>query len=474
MDNSSPQMNRLLARPWLLTFVPINAATSGFGVALPLLILITLRAAWAQVALAATVFNIAVILASMLWGYLADRYPTRRRFLVFSYLGIAALYLASSLVHSFSNLLLLYAVVGVLSPAGVSASNLLILEQFAERDRATAFGSFQEMSIIGSLAGLLVGYVWLATHHPLQPLLFVLAGLAAASVVAVQVGIKDSVVRAKTIHVARHPESLASRIRHLAPLHISVPFFPKRPSLKPGSVRRFRTWLRQEVHHELPLILAASLLFNLSSNLFNISYTPYLYSIGISAASIFLVNFSNNLAQGIAFPVSGTLSDRMGIDRLVQRSTYVRSLGYLAVAGFTFVPFLSGGAAFGSNAIAYGVLGGAIAFYSTSSSLILFRALEGRDAGTLLGLNSALGGIAAVGGAGLSGILALFGSYRWTFLVSAGALLASLPLWSAAHLASSRRHPPVAESDRVDLASLARPESPSPVAQVDVARAEID
>ena len=220
--------------------------------------------------------------------------------------------------------------------------------------------------------------------------------------------------------------------------------------------------MRQEVRHEIPLIFAATLLFNLSANLFNISYTPYLYSAGIGAAAIFLVSFSNNTAQALAYPASGRITDQSGSDLLVQRSTYLRGLGYLAVAGFTFVPVFVGLVAFSANLVAYGIMGGAIAFYSTASSLILFRALEGRDAGTLLGVNSALGGVAAVGGAALSGLLALVGSFRLSFLLSAAALLASLPLWTAAHVAHVRRKAgvvgptPSASSDRPAISVEAR------------------
>jgi MFS family permease len=430
---------RLLARPWLLAFVPINAATSGFGVALPLLILVTLHDSWAEVAIAASLFNAAVIVASIFWGWVSDHYPSRRNLLLLNYVGFAALYAALAQVTNVGELYLLYVAVGVLSPAGTSASNLLILEQFDAAERPNGYASLQEMSILGSLGGLLAGYFWLEAGLPFGPLLDLLAALALASAVAVALRIRDSGRPMRVLSVARHLESLTSRIVHSASLRLSVPFFPKRPRVDRSSPSRFRRWLREEVHHELPLIFAAMFLFNLSSNLFNISYTPYLYSIGISAASIFLVNFVNNSAQAFAYPASGPLSSRGGPDRLVQRSTYVRSLGYLAVAGFTFVPLLTG-FAFAANAIAYGLLGAAIALYSTGSSVILFRSLERRDAGSLLGLNSALGGLAAVAGAGLSGLLAVTGSFRLTFLVAGGALLVSLPLWTAVNVAYLKAH----------------------------------
>lgn len=429
---------RLVVRPWLLAFVPINAATSGFGVALPLLILTTLGGSWAQVAVAASLFNVAVIGASFFWGYVSDHYPSRRNLLLLNFIGFAAIYLLLADIRDITTLYVLYVAVGVIAPAGASASNLLILEQFAERERPSAFASFQEMSMIGAVLGLLAGYGWLEWHLSLPALMYVLAVLAVASGVAVQVGIRESRRKEPAEAMTRHAESLAARLSHPGGLRMAFPFFPKRPRLGPRPVARFRRWVREEVHHELPLIFAAMFLFNLSSNLFNISYTPYLFAVGIGGASIFLVNFANNMAQGLAFPASGGLTGRLGADRLVHQSTYVRSLGYLAVAGFTFVPLLSG-TAFLLNAAAFGILGAAIAFYSTSSSMILFRALAGRDAGSLLGLNSALGGVAAVAGAAMAGVLALSGSFRLTFLVSAGSLLASLPLWSAVEVASVRR-----------------------------------
>jgi MFS family permease len=429
---------RLIARPWLLGFVPINAATSGFGVVLPLLILIVLRGTWTDVAIAATLFNSAVILSSVAWGHLSDRYPLRRLFLVINFGGFALLYLGLGLVHSLVALFAIYTVIGFLAPAGASASNLLILEKFTERERASAFASFQEMSMIGSVLGLLLGYFWTLADDALLSMLYLLAALAGASAVAIWFGVKDPAQSLTTAQVAHHPESLFSRIRVSASFRIAIPFFPRRPSLAPGSLRRFRTWAREEFHHELPLLFFASFLFSLSANLYNITYTPYLVSVGLAASSIFLVNFSNNFVQTLVFPLSGGLATRFGADRLVQWATYVRALGYLGTAGFTFYVVARGGA-FEENLVVFGVLGGAIAIYTTASALMLFRGLEGRDAGRLLGVNSALGGVAAVTGAGLSAVLAEFGSYRLVFLVAAGSLLVSLPLWSAASVAFVRR-----------------------------------
>jgi MFS family permease len=428
----------ILARPWLIAFLPVNAATAAFSLSLQLLIL-GAHGSVIQWALAATVYNGALIVSSIVWGYLSDKYPLRRSFLLINYLGFAAIYAALFFFTSFNALILLYTLVGVLTPAGVSASNLLILEQFSEGERATAYASFQEISILGSILGGLVGFFWLEANEMLRPILFILAGFALASAVVVWFGVKDSARPLQSGDATRNPSSLLTRIRHTVAVIGTVSFYPPFPQLQPGVVHRTWRRFREEVRHELPLIFSAMFLFSLSANMFNVSYTFYLAAVGISFAGIFLVNVSNSVAQAILFPLSGTVSTRGGTDRLVRFSSLLRGVGYLIVVAFTFGHFFLGTLAFGANVLVYAILGAAVALYATASSLVLFRTLHARDAGSLLGLNSALGGVAAIAGAFLSGVLSYYGSYRLTFLVSAVGLLASLPLWAAADAAYIRR-----------------------------------
>jgi MFS family permease len=428
---------RLLFRRWLLLFVPVNAATSGFGVVLPLFILLRLGGSILDIATAGVLFNGSVILASIIWGRLADRYPNRRGFLLVNYGTYAVGFLAIGVFPSLPLLYVTYTVIGLLTPAGSNAANLLFLEKFTEEERPAAFASLQEMSIVGGTAGVLLGFAWLAVGGGLQSLLALLALLSAASGVIVLFAVERSPVQLTTRQVARNEASLAARIR-VGAWRIAIPFFPGRARIGPGALARFRLWVVEELHHELPLILGAGFLFSFSASVFNTSYTPFLYSVGVGGAAIFLVNAANNAAQGIAFPLSGDLSNREGADRLVAQGTYLRVVSYLGLALLAAAPILAG-SEFGLNLLLFGLAGAAIALYSTSSSLLLFRSLHRRDAGTTLGLNSALGGIASMVGASLSGIVTVLAGYRVTFLVAMLTLLASLPLWAASAIAYRRR-----------------------------------
>lgn len=430
-----------MAVRWFLAFVPINAATAGFGVVLPLLILIPLHGSWSQVAFAATLFNTAVIASSVLWGHLADRYPHRRLFLLINYAGFGLLYLTLAVIPSIGVLYVVYTAIGLIAPAGASAATLLILEKFPVGERANAYSSFQEMAIVGSVAGLLLGYFWTADAFALSSILYLLAGLAIASGVWIWVGVTEGPRPAKTTHVARHLDSLSARVRVTATFRIPIPFFPVRPTLRARPFSRLRSWAREELHHEIPLVLAGMFLFNFSANLFNISFTPYLTSVGVAASSIFLINLANNSGQAVFFPFAGAISNRVGPDRLVRLASYLRALSYLATAMFALT-LLVDGDAFVASATSYALAGVAVALFTIASSMMLFRSLHGRGSGSILGANSALGGVAAVGGALTSALIALVGSFDLVFLIATGALLASLPLWSAATVAYTRRRGP--------------------------------
>ena len=344
-------------------------------------------------------------------------------------------------MHTLPDLFVIYAVIGAIAPAGASASNLLILEKFSERERPNAFASFQEMSMIGSILGVLLGYFWTLASDALLNLLLSWPGSPSSARSRIWFGIREGPRYLNTLHVAGHPESLLSRIREI--------LLPDRDSLLPDTARAPSPPVEPvprlgpaEIHHELPLIMAASFLFNLSANLFNISYTPYLYSAGLAASSIFLVNVSNNFAQTLIFPFTGGFSMRSGSDRLVQRATYLRSIGYLRDRRVHLRRLQRTGGVRSEPRRLRAARRGDCRLHHRELAHPL-PGLVGRDAGSLIGVNTALGGVAAVAEAGLSGVLSLFGSFRLVFLVSGG-LFARFP--TPVDRRDGRVHPPQVRS----------------------------
>lgn len=430
---ASSRFRGIVARPWLLVFLPVNAASSAFSVALPLLLLITLHAGILQVALATTFYNAAVIPGSLFWGIVCDRLKVRAPLLLVNYVAFAGVFVLLATFPSVAVLLVVYSLFGLVAPSSAAASNLLILERFEPHERPDAYASFSELSILGSVLGILVGFLWtLSTSSGgLLSLLYVTTVLSLISAAGVVLFVRDAPVRHSRAHLAQHAYSLVSRLAH------HLVYFPRAPDRQ--FFRKAGHWLRQEATHEIPLMLAAGFLFNLATNLFNTSYTPYLTFVGLGSASIFLVNLANNGAQAIVLPFSGRASAGNRSERVVQLATWSRVVGYALVGAFSFLALLRS-AALGPNLAACALIGIGFAFYGTASSLLLFRSLAGRSAGSLLGANSALGGLAAVLGAATSGVISQNFGYTATFLAAAVSMGCAVPVWVLSTRAFHARH----------------------------------
>lgn len=437
-DAGPPTLSALVARRWLLVFLPANAATSGFSVVLPLIILFTLHENILVVALAQTVYNVAIIPASMAWGVICDRLKVRSSLLILNYTAAALLFLLLSTGPNVTFLLAAYGAYGLIAPASASASNLLILERFSVVERPAAYASFSELSIIGSCLGIVVGFLWLLRYPSASefPGFLVLTGLLSlSSAVGVALFIRDGPRRKDRAFIHLHADSLRVRLAQ------HIPYFPH--AIRRGFFGRAARWFREEATHEVPLIIVAGFLFTIASFMFNTAYTPYLQGVGIAASSIFLVNLSNNAAQAIVLPFTARACAGSRSERVVIQATWARGAGY-AVGGIMAIsPFVTGvvfgGTALGANLVLYGFLGAGVGLYGTASTLLLFRSLEGRNAGSLLGANSAFTALASVLGAATAGVVSFRLGFDTTFLIAAGILAASVPLWALATQAYHRR-----------------------------------
>jgi MFS family permease len=438
MPKEDGKLSPILAKPWLMLFLPVNAALAGFTVILPVLILFTYHADIIAVSLAMTLYSLLLIPGAIIWGHICDSTGSRVSLLLFNYLGITAIFLSMTFVRGLNELLIFYAIFGLIAPAGAAPSNLLIMERFSPSDRPAAYASFSEVSMVGSVVGILVGLLWVTTYSDnLLGFLYLTSIMAVISAGMLLVMLPEGKERFTRTTIVHQPESLISR------LHIRYPFFlhPHVPSK--GGMERFRKWLREEATHEVPLILAAGFLFNFSTNMFNTSYVPYLEVMGLGASGIFIVNLANNGCQMFCLPITARASEGAGAERTVVVATWGRVAGYMGVMVMSLFPLAtiwSHGEILGSNLAMYGLLGVAVAFYGTASSLLLFRSLEGRSKGTYIGFNSALGGLAAVVGSAFSGLVTYKLGYTPTFAVSMILMACAVPIWVMAGRAMRRKH----------------------------------
>jgi len=130
-----------------------------------------------------TVEMVAYLFAAPLWGLASDRLGRRRPFLVFGFLGSAALYASYLAVDSVGALLALRFVQGALSVAGWSTAMAVVADRAEGPGRARAMGMAGASIILGVGLGAPIGGVLTGALGPRAPLaaaaaLFALLGVA--------------------------------------------------------------------------------------------------------------------------------------------------------------------------------------------------------------------------------------------------------------------------------------------------------
>ena len=122
LDDSDGSMGRAEAdegKRWLTVLIPFNAAVQALSTYVPLQIL-ALGGDVVQVGFAAVVYNLALIPAPLLWGYVCDATGRRRQIIISSSILLLVASLGFFVSYSIFEVIILYAAVahavGMLSP----------------------------------------------------------------------------------------------------------------------------------------------------------------------------------------------------------------------------------------------------------------------------------------------------------------------------------------------------------------------
>jgi MFS family permease len=188
------------------------------------------------------------------------------------------------------------------------------------------------------------------------------------------------------------------------------------PSLE--DIKSFGKMMRSVFTRYLPLLFLSFFLFFTASNLFFTSYTPFLKSREMGDSGVFIVFTTLYILQAAIYPITGRACDRFGEDDVAVSALWLRTVGIFA-AFATVLLMLHNSTLMIASIVSIAMIGTAYAFFNTSSSVLLFRALPHGKQGELLGIYSALTGFAAFAGAIMSGYLSYSYGYAITFMVTA-------------------------------------------------------
>ena len=411
---------------WFYSQLPVDIATGPVGTLIQLYIL-ELHGTVIDVGIAITLYNAVSIPAAVIWGYVTDRFQSRRTILALSCVAISANLIVLPVAKSISGAALVYALFSLVSSASATPANLLIMETQRKSRWAYAFARFSMVSSVGTTSGLLLGIAW-SSFLPIQLLVLPLSVLSLASAILSVVMIREPVVPFERELIALQRRSLQQRLLAIPLVFLRLPNLVDFKSVFRG--------MRNTLTRQLPLLYLSIFVFYLASGLFNTSFIPSLRAAGLSASEVFLVVMTANFAQTASFYFAGPYVEKRDLRKAAVAGLSVRVACYAGIG--ILVGFTRGLSYLGGTLLLYPIAGGlAYAIYYTSSNTMIFNTLGARNQGSRLGVYSALVGVATMVGSLVSGYVSFYFGFLATFVLAAFCLAGCallIPAVSSSHL----------------------------------------
>jgi MFS family permease len=410
---------------WFYSQLPVDIATGPVGTLIQLYIL-QLHGTVIDVGLAITLFNAVSIPSAVLWGYVTDRFQSRKTIIVLSSVAVSANLVLLPLANSISGAALIYALFSLLSSASATPVNLLIMETQRKSRWASAFARFSMVSSIGTTLGLLLGIAW-SNYLPISLLVLPLSALSLASAFLSFVMIRPPSVSFEREFIVLQRRSLHQRLLALPLIFLRLPSIVDFKSVFKG--------LKNALTRQLPLLYLSIFVFYIASGLFNTSFVPSLRAAGLSASEVFLVSMLAMVAQTASFYFAGPYVERRDLRKSAVAGLVLRSACYATIGLLAY--FAAGLSYLGGTLVLYPLAGGlAFAIYYTSSNTMIFNTLGVKSQGSRLGVYSALVGVATMMGSFFSGYVSYYFGFLTTFVLAAACLAACallIPAVSASH-----------------------------------------
>ncbi|HKT21461.1 MAG TPA: hypothetical protein VJR06_02390, partial [Nitrososphaerales archaeon] len=368
--------------------------------------------------LASAAYNGISIPAALFWGATIDRVHKRKGLITLSYALVAVALVSFYFDRSTGGTIARYGVVSFVSLASATPLNLLIMETERKNRWAWAFARLSLISSLGNVFGYVVGVVWTQALPSQLVLLFVPMGALSATSSAL------AVVMIREPEFVLERETVASRRPSFFSRLLANPvFFVTIPSLT--DFRRAFRGIRSSLTRSVPLFYISTIMFYLSSGLFNTSFVPAMHFFSISDQEVFGVILAGMVVQTAAFQAAGKLvGDRNLVTTSVQ-GLLLRGWSYLGIGAAAL--FVTGPLFVIPAGLLYPIAGGvAFAIYYTSANTMMFTTVRSKSAGAALGVYSAVVGIASMVGGFASGFISVYAGYYITFILAGIFLFAAV------------------------------------------------
>jgi MFS family permease len=361
---------------WFIAFFFHEMAFGLLSVFLPLYVTLQLGGNLTDVGMMVAGANFVAVPFSFFWGYLCEKTQRYRIYILISFLAMTALLFVFSLTTNILLLIVIYSVVAIFHVAHEAPKNVLISESYSRTDWERSFGTYEALTEIGWLTGLLLGFI-LSGY-----------GLAGATIIIAS-SILSLAAFALALVFVEDPVLIFER--RLVALERVVSFAQRGFSLASKALDGEQ--VKEHLQNESAAIFCLGLLaFSLATSML---FTPlpvfFSDTLGLSQSVVFIVFIFGGLGSLAGYVWSGRMGQNLNNKRMVQNANLVRGalsllliFSVVWVSGFTLAVAVAALAIMG---VAYGFF--LISVLSLSMELIP----EGRAGmfNAIIGLGGAVG-----------------------------------------------------------------------------------
>ncbi|MBA3046525.1 MAG: MFS transporter [Candidatus Thermoplasmatota archaeon] len=413
---------------WFYSYLPTNMAGGCFDSLLPVFIVLALNGSVGDVALVSIAASFTAVPSLIFWGKASDFMKWRKHFIVLGFLGRAIAYTAMGFSVGTHSLLFASILMGLLASASTPAMSILILESFRKEHWSEKIGLFNNIAGIGNLAGIALGFVWIAMAPTWFGLETSLRLLFLLNAVLALVGTWLAFI------LIIEPEEKISRETFHEHLFQIFRWAQDRGRYLPERVHHFFRFghlknLRREHSGKggyVGWFLASTFIYNIGAvGFFTIAPVFLIVELRLGGALVFILSFIQALASTLLFKSVGRFSDHGNKPRLLFLAKtarffifglYVAVIPILAISELGAVAFLI---------LLHLAMGATWAIIADTQLPIAVGSEQDEHKGSHAGVFNASVGLGAIAGGAIGGIVATSVGFASSILLCSCIILAS-------------------------------------------------
>ena len=296
---------------WLIGFIFHEMAFGLLSVFVPLYITGYLGGSLIDVGIMTALANFAAVPFSFFWGYLSDKTRRYRFFILLSFSVLSVLLFLFSLTMIIPVLIALYVAVSVFHVAHEAPKNVLISEYYSRPEWERSFASYEALTELGWLSGLLLGFI-LSGY-----------GFSGTSLILL-CSLLNAIAFFTSLFLVKDP--LLVFERRLVAIERAVDFAHRGFSVASKALDGIQ--VREKLRNENAFIFCAGLLlFSLSTSML---FTPlpvfFSKGLGVSPNLVFGIFVFNTLGGFLGYVLAGKKAQQLNVRAIVKRANLVRAV----------------------------------------------------------------------------------------------------------------------------------------------------